>query len=1119
VNRPVLWTLFVAAAIASAIVAVRYFPDAFSIVTLEITMDRERALADAREVAARERLGPPDFREAASFTLDSTTQTFVELEAGGKAAFTAMIRDGLYSAYTWRVRHFRDGETNETTLVFTPDGRPYGFREQLAEDAPGAALTAADARATAEREAARAWRVDLSPYSLAEEGQERRPGGRVDHTFTYERATPVVGEGRYRLRLVVSGDRLTEVAYFVKIPEAFLRRYEHMRSANDAIGAGGAIAMGLLYVVGGIGVGLFFMLRQRWVLLRTAALWGVAVAGLQALAMINAWPLQWMFYDTAVPSSTFLAQQMLIAAAAFVGFAVFFAISFAAAETLTRRAFGHHPQLWRVWRREPGSSREILGRTVAGYLLVPIFLAYEVGLYLFATRTLGWWTPSEMLVHPDVLATYVPWFTAIANSLQAGFWEECLFRAVPIAGAALIGDRFGRRRLFIVLAFIVQAVIFGAGHAPYPAQPSFARPVELLLPSIGFGLLYLYFGLLPAIVLHFAFDVVWFALPIFLADAPGIWLHQAMVVVMTMVPMWIVLRRRGQVRHWTRLQPEDLNAAWSPPVSAAVAEIEVSTAWVPRPALVKIWMAIGAVGLLIVAFAMLSRSEVPRLPVPRDEAVDTARRALEARSVTLDSRWRYLPIPDSGAGGPHEFVFDTAGEIRWRELLGVYLPNPRWNVRVATFEGDLAERAEEWLVFVRDTGDVRYIRHSLPEARPGATLAEAAARELAHAAIRERIGLDAARGQVKEISAQSTKRAQRLDWTFAFADAALPRLPSGELRIAVEISGDEITSVGRFVHVPEEWTRRARAAGTRNSIVQVLGVSLSVGLLVAATAAAILAWSRRRRFSPRAFVLATAIVFACSVASAINGLPLVMAMFSTAQPLQLQLAIAAGASLVAFGVMSLAVGLAVGALPPRLASIGRLPNATTLRLGLAAGFVAAAVMILAGWFRTPPWSKFPDLLPLGGYMPWLGAALEPATAFVVRTAVLVTALVWIDRLTAGWTRHRAIAFGLLGVVGILGFDAPAGLAVGGWLAAVALMAIALPVLSIWLLRADVTMVPIALAVMAIAETLGRAAGRAYPGALVGGVAGALLIALLAWWLFRTLRASPPAGSAEQRPLP
>ena len=167
-------------------------------------------------------------------------------------------------------------------------------------------------------------------------------------------------------------------------------------------------------------------------------------------------------------------------------------------------------------------------------------------LYVITTRTFGWWSPSEALLHPDVLATYAPWLSAIANSFQAGFWEESLFRAVPLAGAALIGDRFGKRNLFLVLGFIVQAIVFGAGHAPYPNQPSFARPVELLIPSIGFGLLYVYLGLLPGIVLHFTFDVVWFALPIFLTTAPGVWFQRAMVVTMTLVPLWIVLWRRVQ---------------------------------------------------------------------------------------------------------------------------------------------------------------------------------------------------------------------------------------------------------------------------------------------------------------------------------------------------------------------------------------------------------------------------------------------------------------------------------------------------------------------------------------------------------------------------------------------
>ena len=729
-KRPAFWVLLGLVSLAATAAAVHYFPQAFSIVALDITMTRERALADARTIVTRDRLGPPDFRQAASFALDSQTQTFVELEGGGKTEFTRMLRERLYAAYTWRVRHFREGETNETLVRFTPDGHPYGFVETLKEDAPGAALDAGEARRRAEADARARWSVDLAPFALVEQGQERRPGGRIDHTLTYERSSPVLGDGRYRLRLVVSGDRLTEVTHFVRIPEAFTRRYDSMRSANEAIGIGSLVGMVLLYVVGGIGVGLFFMLRNRYVLWRQAAIWGGIVGTLQALATLNEWPLMWMTYDTAVPRTTFIAGQIAALAATLVGFSAFMALSFMAAETLTRRAFGHHPQFWRVWAKGPGSSTAMLRRTAAGYLLVSVFFAYNVGLYLIATRVFGWWTPSEALLHPDVLATYVPWLSAIANSLQAGFWEECLFRAVPLAGAALIGDRFGKRGLFLAIAFIVQAIIFGAGHAPYPTQPSFARPVELIIPSIGFGLLYVYLGLLPGIVLHFAFDVVWFALPIFLSDSPGIWFQKAMVIGMTLVPLWVVLWRRRQSGAWTELSPADRNAAWTPPPAPepeGAAPSMVHQGLSPRTR--SVWLVVGAVSIVAcVAAAIADRGQTGMFTISRTAAGDIARGALAARGVALGPQWRVLPVPDDGRAGAHEFVSVTAGEERRRLLLGKYLPEPRWNVRIATFEGDVAERAEEWRVFVTKAGQVLRIEHTLPEARAGAALDESAAR-------------------------------------------------------------------------------------------------------------------------------------------------------------------------------------------------------------------------------------------------------------------------------------------------------------------------------------------------------------------------------------------------------
>src|SRR5258708_21561392 len=148
-----------------------------------------------------------------------------------------MLRQHLYEAYLWRVRHFKDGETNGSTIRFTPDGRPYGFVERLKEDAPGPALDAAAARRIAEEGATR-WNVDLAKFSLAEAGQERRPSGRVDHTFTYERSDATLKGGRYRLRLGAARGPPTRATPLTRVPAGLPPPFPRMRAGDAPTAAG-----------------------------------------------------------------------------------------------------------------------------------------------------------------------------------------------------------------------------------------------------------------------------------------------------------------------------------------------------------------------------------------------------------------------------------------------------------------------------------------------------------------------------------------------------------------------------------------------------------------------------------------------------------------------------------------------------------------------------------------------------------------------------------------------------------------------------------------------------------------------------------------------------------------
>ena len=1102
-RKPVFWAAFAAVSVACAAFAVVNFPRAFSIVELDLEMDRPAALAEARRLAGELDWGPPDYRQAASFRVDDRARSFVELEGGGPGAFAGLLRDGPFQPYQWVVRHFRGGEVRETEVRFRPDGAPYGFRETLAEDAAGAALDADAARAVAEAGTGPPWNVALDAYAPVEASQTERPGGRVDHTFVYEHAGAQAGEGRFRLRLVVSGDRLTELTHVLQVPEAFDRRYEEMRSANEGITIAGSFAMLLVYG-GGIAVGLFVLLRQRRVLWRMPLIWGVSIAFAQLLAGLNQWPLLWMAYDTAVSETAFAIQQVTTQVALFLLFTGIFTLSFMAAESLSRQAFPHHLQFWRCWSGEGARSRAVLGQTVAGYLIVGIDLAFVVGFYWVTVGYLGWWSPSDALVNPDSLAGLVPWLAPLALSLQAGFWEECLFRAVPLAGAALIGDRYGNRRAWIAGAFVLQILVFGAGHAAYPAQPSYARVVELIVPSTIFGLLYLRFGLLPAIVMHFAFNSVLFGIPLFLSSAPGAWIDQGIFGLLFLAPLWVTLRARYRGGAWTEAPAELRNAAWTPPEEESPAEAPPAPARTAAalPALPAV-AGVGVLGLGLWTYTAITPSESPGLAAGRAEAVAAAREVLAGRGVDPGA-WTETSQVYGGLGPQHRFVWSEAGEDAHRALLGDYLAGPRWRVRYARFEGDVAERAEEHIVWIASDGTPGRREHRLAEGTPGAALPEEDARALA----RDALGRRGRAPDLPEVSAESASRPARTDWTFTFRDEAIPDLAGGEARVAVEIAGDEVVDTGFYVFLPEAWRR---ADEQRRATLQIAGVASTIvlGLLLVTGAVLSVVRMTRRAFDLRLGLAVAGLSLLVAVVDLANDWPVLMNNLSTAQPLPLQLGILLVGGLIGVGVIAILLGLLAGARPvggDETAGDRRPAIATGLALGL--GVLGALALAGAALGRgLPPWSTHG---PASSAVPWLAAAIAPLQAYLVLALVTMLVVALANRLSADWTRRKGAVGAALVVVGALLApgttpDDLASWAVVGLLAGGLLLAV-----YVRILRDRPALAVLAAAAMTVPGVLDRGLDQAYGGALPGALLGAVLVSGVAWiWFERLVPARRP----------
>jgi membrane protease YdiL (CAAX protease family) len=1178
-RHPAFWVVVALLAAASITFSARYFAEAFPVAGVELEMDREGALEAARALAERHDWGPDGYRQAASFTdPEPEVRVYVELEAGEDDSLRRLREEGGYHPYRWLVRHFREGETREVTVRFTPAGAPWGFRLTIPEDEAGAALPPAEARTLAEEAAAAYWAIDPAAFELVESSQETRPAGRVDHTFLYRLEGVVIEDAEFRLRLRVAGDVLSEVTHSVRVPEAFSLRYAEMRTANTRLALGASFVFLALFLVVGCGGGIFYLLRTRWLEWRAPLAWGAVVATVMALAVLNQLPLAWMGYDTALPASTFLLQQLGTAAFILVVGTAFLAAIFMAAESLGRRAFPRHPQQWRFWNPDVARSGPILGRTVGGYLVAAIEIGFVVAFYMWAMRREGWWMPSEALIQPDLVASYFPWLTAVSIALFSGFWEESLFRAVPIAGAALIGARFGGKRWWILGALLLQAAVFAAAHADYPQQPSYARLAELFLPALFWGVLYIWFGLVPVILAHAGYNLTLISIPIWTSAAPGIWVDRALIIVLGLVPLWIVLYHIWRKGYRPELPEWAWHAAWTPPADggaesaaegrdagarrdsaadsaavgpevaepaapgrdaptagAAAADRPVEAAAgagegfgppagsPPPPWTNRALLGCALVGGVLLLLGLRLTPDAPPLAIDRAEAESLAREALEARGIQLDEEWRALPATMGGPAATHRFVWEEGGPELYDALMGSYLREPGWAVRFARFTGPVEERAEQMRVELDARGGLWRLQHQLPEARDGASLEEEDARSLAAELLARELGESPA--ALEEVSAVATHRPDRRDWTFTWADEAAWPLERGDARLRVGLAGDALADRYRFVHTPEEWDREQQARSARMGILGGISSGFYFLLFGVGAVAGLVRWARGR-FDLAAAGAGAAAAFLAFGLLLGNGLPQASQAFTTTQGYREQFLILAVGMGFGVAVLAAALGLNAGFVHRWARDAGFAKGwaggvggsaPSPAAAGIALGLLIAGLRwaaVALGPRDLPVWPSYGGA---GSFVPFLAPVPSPAVSLIAYGLFLLLVLVGLDRFTAGWSRRRgAAAVGIL-LAGLAMPGPTVADAAWGWLLVGVVSAFGLFLLYRVTRTLGLGVIPWMVATALGVGAVGQLLFRAYPGAVVGGVLALVVLAAMAWGWARLLE-RPERATAVAPPV-
>ena len=1014
--------LVVAVALTAAATAVWLFPRAFPIVALKQSLTRDVALARADSFFRAHSLAPAGARTAVRFQGNDSLRTFVELAGGGHDSLNALVRGNDVAPFTWSVRAFVPGNPREARVHFASDGRIIGFERKLA-DADRRPTVSADSGQRLAELALNSW-VDnrANRWKLVTASYEtKKTSARVDRTYTFERVDRRISGAPIRAEVGIAGDTPALVRPYVEIPESFRRRYAEMRSWNGLLALVATLGILGVAIIGIVALSRFA--RERRVRWREPIVVGLAIGALTLAAGINELSGSWFSYDSAMSPGTFQALQVLLAVLLGVSTALLVGFTLAAAEAATRNAFPEHLDWWKLWRFR--GTRDVAFRVGGGYAAAAIAFAY-VAIFYLVTRTLfGWWVPSELLDDPNQIASPMPWISGIAVSLNAGVWEESLFRALPLSLLSLwIGRRAGRR-WWMAAGVIASALIFGFAHSNYESWPPYSRGVEIFLDACFWAVLFINFGLLVTVIAHFVYDLVLFGLFAASGHAVEYRVTAAIILLALLTPALVVAWRWVRQRGFVPTPEEARFAAWTP-----IAAEETPAPTAPRQAGVftksarRLALAAAVLGVI----SAVARPPQPTLGPPftadRERIIQTADSMLLAHGGNAAGWKRLTGIGrDTLAAWPrflreHKLVADA------QRFASTYAPPTWWTVRYVHTTGTAAQRTEEWRIRVRPDGKPLDARHLVPDSARRDSADSSALRRIALASL-SREGLDTSTLQESEM--KETARPARRDVTLTYTDTAI-KLPDGAAaRTWVQFAGDEPLVARRGVELPESFLRADRQRQTDRLMVAGVCILLLLGSIVTGAI-----FVKRRRpillndgmLERRDTYVLLGTLMVLATLSSLNSLPSKLFKYDTAQPWSTFIGTTALGVVVSIPALLILFGLwlALGAMRRRVGipmlagGPSRSASNDMLIAGLGLGGVLFAMsqlgaLVPRGWVPDTPTTLLSEAFPL------FAGVIDVPMVVMMSVAMFGIPLLVVAALSRRWSLRSLMAAGIMALAG------------------------------------------------------------------------------------------------------
>jgi hypothetical protein len=896
-----------------SIVVVLFFvfaPKGQGDLNFNVKMNKTQAITETKKLGEKYGWSLKNSRQTASFSLDDKAQTYYELQVGNSEKLNSLIKkEEGYIPAIWTVSIIPEGGKEKVDVYFTPSGKVYGFYKNVLDDVKGASLKENDAKLIAEKQASDNWKFNLKEYKLVDKSQKTQSNGRVDYVFNYKRNVNI-GEAKDKVELQIKGDKLVKFQHYLDIPETFTRNYDQQRSNNDNIANSSSFVFYILIFI--VGFFCFFYLNKRKMITWKKPL--IFVMFLIFITLLNG--IFNMKQDLTYMDTTYLTPGIFYVVKVFMALitgiltGLFTFISICVGEGLYKKAFPNHPNFWKMISIKNFGSWQFLNRVIIAYLFVALMLMYETIFYGTMNHLPGWWQPASMVTDPNIQGNWFAWIGSFGEALNAGVFEEFAFRAMPICLGVLIGNKYNKRKLCIVIAFIFEIVVFSAAHANYPGFPAYARLVELLIVALGFGLMFYFFGIISGIIAHFTYDFILMSMMIMTTPGTPLMYQKVLVIIIIIFPIILAIYGRLKNGCWIDIEESVCNAAnieeYTEELNEKHEEINENMALNNKESEteeIKTWTEtkkknriITAVTVLLAIAAIISlftiRSVLPQFNIERSEAESLAKQEIQKEGFKLSDDWKIISTAqgkdiledDNGVFMSQDFI-KKEGKDKYKSLIGNYINPFKWKVRFVKFNGDVNERAEEFQVTVINKNHSINVKHILPQNRKGENLTKEKAEGVLYDFIKNEYGINGS--DLKEISAKENKLDNRIDWSFTLEDKTT-KLKVYKPEINALVSGNEVLQINKTLQISEsQKSEMLKKYAWILFVVVILILAFAIPIIWVGIKA-IIAWSKKQISKPIFFRLFL-ILLTLNIASLFLNMPERQMGFSTTSSFTSQL--------------------------------------------------------------------------------------------------------------------------------------------------------------------------------------------------------------------------------------